>query len=144
MSTFSCSARLALRMRVNRSAMGSLIMTESPARLDHAGHLALERELAEADAAQLELPQVSPRAAAQLAAVVDARLELHRALRLHDQRGLGHDYCSLNGTPRWARSALASSSVRAEVTMTMSMPRTLSTLSYVISGKMTCSFSPSA
>ena len=36
---------------------------------------------------------------------------------------------SLNGMPRCVRSALASSSVRAVVTMMMSMPRTLSILS---------------
>ena len=44
--------------------------------------------------------------------------------------------------PRCARSAFASSSVRAVVTMVMSMPRTLSTLSYTISGKISCSREP--
>src|SRR5512138_1642425 len=89
MSTFSCSARLALRMRVRKSAIGSLSMG-LPARLDHAGHLALERELAEADPAGLELPQIAPRPATDLAAGVGARLELGRALLLHDERGLRH------------------------------------------------------
>src|SRR5215470_13353228 len=95
MSTFSCSARLALRMRVRRSAIGSLIdmSGSSPARLDHPGHLALEGELPEAEPAELELSDEAARAPAQLAAVVHARLELGglvQALRLHDERGLGH------------------------------------------------------
>src|SRR6266404_2243894 len=85
MSTFSCSARLALRMRVRKSAIGSLIMG-LPARLDHAGYLTLERELAEADPARLELAQ----AATDLAAGVRARLELGGALLLQDERSLGH------------------------------------------------------
>ena len=33
MSTFSCSARLALRMRVRRSAIGSLIIAGAPYQL---------------------------------------------------------------------------------------------------------------
>src|SRR5437870_11075560 len=96
MSTFSCSARLALRMRVRRSAMGSLIdMTPRllPARLDHARHLALEGELPEADPAELELPEEAARPPAQLAAAVDARLELRGLLQplgLHDEGGLRH------------------------------------------------------
>src|SRR5215472_7113571 len=91
-STFSCSARLALRIRVSRSAIGSLIMVSPllPARLDHARHLAPERQLAEADPAHLELPEVSARASAQAAPPVSARLELGRTLLLHDQRSLGH------------------------------------------------------
>src|SRR6266446_2629924 len=81
MSTFSCSARLALRMRVRRSAMGSLIDMEPrplPARLDHTRHLALEGELPEADPAELELPQVTARSTAQPAARIGPRLELER------------------------------------------------------------------
>src|SRR5215472_12361460 len=80
MSTFSCSARLALRMRVRRSAMGSLFMVASPARLDHARHLALEGQLPETEAAELELPHVAARASAQLAAMVGAAGELRGAL----------------------------------------------------------------
>src|SRR5215467_5111163 len=96
MSTFSCSARLALRMRVSRSAIGSLIdmvVRPLPAGLDHARHLALEGELPEAEPAELELSEVAARPAAQLAAAVDARLELGRLLqplRFHDERGLRH------------------------------------------------------
>src|SRR5512132_4374294 len=96
MSTFSCSARLALRMRVRRSAMGSLIDMAPrllPARLDHARHLALEGELPEAEPAELELPEEAARSSAQLAAAVHARLELGRLLQavcLDDERGLRH------------------------------------------------------
>src|SRR5262245_48471088 len=57
MSHFSCSARLALRIRVRRSAIGSVIMARpppSPAGLDHARDFALQRELPEADPAGLE------------------------------------------------------------------------------------------
>src|ERR1051325_2850865 len=89
MSHFSCSARLALRMRVRRSATGSLFIG-LPARPHDARDLALERELPEAEAAQLELPDVAARPAAQLAAVVRARRELRRTLRLRDERGLRH------------------------------------------------------
>src|SRR5207249_4489277 len=63
MSTFSCSARLALRMRVSMSAIGSLRMG-LPARLHDAGHLALERQLAEAQTTHLELPEIAAWAAA--------------------------------------------------------------------------------
>src|SRR5512147_3069379 len=87
MSTFSCSARLALRMRVRKSAIGSLTIA-LPARLDHAGHFALERKLAEADPAGFELAQVAARPATDLAAVVGAHLVLRGALLLHDERSL--------------------------------------------------------
>src|SRR5207249_2323149 len=62
-----------------------------PARLRDARHLALEGELAEAQAAHLELADEGARAPAQLAAVVAARLELRRPLRLHDEGGLRHN-----------------------------------------------------
>src|SRR5499426_3579240 len=88
-STFSCSARLALRMRVSMSAIGSLRMA-LPARLHDARHLALERQFAKAEPAHLELPEVAARAAAQLAAVIGARRELRLTLGLHDERGLRH------------------------------------------------------
>src|SRR6266850_2326791 len=48
MSTFSCSARLALRTRVSMSAIGSLRI-RLPALLQDARNLALERQLAEAE-----------------------------------------------------------------------------------------------
>ena len=65
----------------------------------------------------------------ELAAVVGAHLEPGRALRLHDERRFRHARYSLNGIPRCASNAFASSSVFAVVTMITSMPRTLSILS---------------
>src|SRR5579859_234831 len=63
----------------------SVVMSLSPTRLRHAGELADERALAEADPAQAELAHVAARATAHLAAVVALRLELGRLLRLEDQ-----------------------------------------------------------
>src|SRR5438552_4128229 len=90
MSTFSCSARLALRIRVSRSAIGSLRIRPLPARLHDARNLALERQLAETEPAHLELPEVAARTAAQLAPRIGTRRKFRFPLRLHDERGLGH------------------------------------------------------
>src|SRR5688572_2240992 len=107
MSTRVCLAVTALRMRVIMSEIGSVISVSlyshpktqaqthpslrahpgvgvrgrsglSPRALRHARDVALERQLAEAQAAHVELPQVPARAAAQVAAVVVADLELER------------------------------------------------------------------
>src|SRR4051812_22921851 len=63
----------ALRMRVSRSAMGSLMLMESllalPAGLDHAGDIATEGELADLVAGQAELAECPARAARDAAAV---------------------------------------------------------------------------
>src|SRR5438105_9142997 len=98
-------ARWALRIRVNRSAIGSVMLTcatsrrpypwacrrwPSPARLDHSGDLALEGAVAEADATHLELVEEGAIAAADGAALVGANLELRLALRLGDLGELGH------------------------------------------------------
>src|SRR6266702_1424025 len=88
-------ARTPFRIRVVMSAMGSVMFIGNyllglPARLDDARDVARERQLAEADAAHLELPQVRPGAAAGAAAVVLAHPELRLALGLGDQRQLGH------------------------------------------------------
>src|SRR5215208_4155152 len=121
MSTRECRAAIALRIRVSMSAIGSVITLETPrklarfrpaphargrllsmngrelpARLDHPGDLPLERQLAEADAAQLELAQVGAGAAAALAARVGARGELRRPLRLRDHGFLRHLFSSLS------------------------------------------------
>src|SRR5204862_2334134 len=61
-----------------------------PTRLDHAWDFALERQFSEAEPARLELPEIAARAAAQSAASIGPRLELGRALLLHDQRGFRH------------------------------------------------------
>src|SRR5579859_692199 len=96
MSTRSWNAVLALRMRVSMSATGSVVSMclpltyVSPRRLRDAGDLAHVRALAEADAAQAELAQVTARAAAQLAAVVLTHFELRLELGLLDQTRLRH------------------------------------------------------
>src|SRR2546430_4674408 len=103
-------ARWALRIRVKRSAIGSVMLTfatsirpypwarriaceELPARLDHSGDLALQGAVAEADAAHLELVEEGAIAAADGAALVGADLELGLArepLRLGDLGELCH------------------------------------------------------
>src|ERR1043166_9668033 len=95
MSTFSCSARLALRTRVRKSAMGSLLMAASPARLEDARHFALERELAETQAPQLELAQGAAGQMAHLAPVIAARREPGGARPFYDEGDLGHGSCRL-------------------------------------------------
>src|SRR5215471_12392191 len=88
-STRSCSALLALRMRVSMSATGSVSMA-SPARLRHARDHALVGELAQADPAEPELLEHGARPAAAIAARVVARLELLRPRGLDYERFLGH------------------------------------------------------
>src|SRR5712691_2347147 len=133
-SSSSSPARCALRIRVNRSATGSvMLMTcSSPRRLEHAGDLALQGAIAETDPAHLELAEKGAVAAAQLAAVVGAHLELRlegEALRLRDLGKLGHDYAVLKGMPMWRSRARPSSSLFAVVTMVMFMPLIFSILS---------------
>src|SRR5687767_12298129 len=75
------------------SAIGSVIMvvrSESPARFRHAGNLAPQRALAEADAAHREPPHVCARPTAQATAIVLLRAELRRAQRLRNHGLLGH------------------------------------------------------
>src|SRR3954468_696767 len=56
-------------MRVSMSAMGSVMLMVSPARLAQAGDLAPHRGLAELGAAEAELPVVAARAARDRAAI---------------------------------------------------------------------------
>src|SRR5262249_36828124 len=89
-STRSCSALLALRMRVSMSATGSVSMGSLlPGALRHAGDHALMGELPQADAAEPELLEHGARPAALVAAAVVARLVLLRTRGLRDQRLLG-------------------------------------------------------
>src|SRR5688500_17417125 len=131
MRTVSCMATLALRMRVSMSAMGSVIVIASPARLGHAGNLAGVDQLSQADAAEPELAVHRLRATATAAPCVGAHLELGLALLLVDQCLLCHYCCPsrLNGKPKASSKARPSASVRAVVTMVMSIPRGVSTLS---------------
>src|SRR5580765_8111322 len=94
MSTRVCLAVTALRIRVSMSAIGSVIALSKsvvlPGALRHAGDVALERQLAEAQAAQRELPHVSARTAAQVAAVAQANLEFRLLLFFGDLRCCSH------------------------------------------------------
>src|SRR5262245_21140978 len=76
-------------MRVRKSAIGSVCIP-LPARLGQAGDVALVGHLAQADAAKPELAQVGAGAAAALAAVVVACLELGRARLAHPLGRLCH------------------------------------------------------
>src|SRR3954470_2056881 len=99
-STTSCCAWIALRIRVRKSAMGSVMDMRRlplPARLGHAGDVAVVRELAQADAAHAELAVHGARAPAAAAAAVLARLVLGSALLADDLRGLGHGLALLLG-----------------------------------------------
>src|SRR2546426_11301583 len=101
-STRECLAAMALRIRVNISAIGSVMLyskircrvsgagwfllipgtpatrhpASSPARLHDAGNLSLQRQLAKTDATQIELAQVAARAATPLATSVLAHAKL--------------------------------------------------------------------
>src|SRR3954462_14495557 len=85
-TTSSWPARKPLRMRVRKSAIGSVIDIAKPlpARLLDTGDQALVCDLAQADPAQAELAVVRARTTAPLAAVVFARLVLVRARLLDD------------------------------------------------------------
>src|SRR3954452_535703 len=80
MSTAGRSMRLALRMRVSMSAIGSVSISSSvvrcagvlPARFFQAGDEAVAGQAPEADAADAELAVDGPAAAAQPAAQLDA------------------------------------------------------------------------
>src|SRR6266849_3834329 len=76
---------------VSMGGVVSFVISVSPTRLRHAGQLAHERALAEADPAQPELAHVAARATAYLAAVIALHLELRRPLGLEDQALLGHE-----------------------------------------------------
>src|SRR5262252_8370387 len=91
MTTRSCSALLALRMRVSMSATGSVsICSLLPGTLGHARDRALMRELAQADPAEAELAENGARTAAPPAPRVVAHREPLRARLLDPQRLLGH------------------------------------------------------
>src|ERR671936_284181 len=68
----------------------SVIDSSSPAGLGHAGDVALVRELAQAKAAEAELPVVGTRPPAPAAAVIGPALVLRLSPLLDDLRGLCH------------------------------------------------------
>src|SRR4051812_46783048 len=90
-STRSCSALLALRIRVSMSATGSVsIRCLLPGALGHPGDHALVGELPQADPAEPELLEHGARPPALVAAGVVAHLVLGGARGLRDHRLLGH------------------------------------------------------
>src|SRR5688500_11877445 len=96
-STLGSFARTPFRIRVIMSATGSVMFIGNTSRrsglptgVDHARDVSRARLQPEADAAELELPQVTTGAAAAAAARVLADGELRCARRLGDQRKLGH------------------------------------------------------
>src|SRR3954468_10632855 len=89
-STVSCAAVMPLRIRVRKSATGSVLDMGSPTPLPHAGDVAVVRELAQADPAQAELAVDGARAPATAAPRVFAGLVLGGALLAHPLGGLRH------------------------------------------------------
>src|SRR3954463_15208135 len=83
-STVSCAAMMPLRIRVRKSATGSVIDMRSPARLGHTGDEPLVGQLAQADPAQAELAEHGARPAAATAARMGARRVLRRARLAND------------------------------------------------------------
>src|SRR5687767_9605077 len=96
-STLGSFARTPFRIRVIMSATGSVMFISNTSRrsrlptgLDHARDVPRERLQPEADAAQLELPEIAAGTTAHAATGVLADGELRLARRLGDQRKLGH------------------------------------------------------
>jgi hypothetical protein len=123
-----------------------LDQTELPASFLNARNLTLVSKLAEADTANAEFAEIAVRSTTNLAAIVFSGGEFLFSLLLNFHRSLCHDSYLLNylakGAPMRVRSSFASSSVVAVVTKAISMPLNFSTLSYSISGKMSCSLRP--
>src|ERR1700740_1459086 len=95
-STSSWPARIALRIRVRESAMGAVCIA-LPARLGHAGDVALVGCLAQADPAEAEFAVIGARATAATATVVLPAFVLGFAA-LSDLLGsLGHLLLALLG-----------------------------------------------
>src|SRR2546422_6943503 len=87
MSTRRCPAWQALRTRVSMSATGSVMLISCsvllPTGFAHAGNLPAQRELAETNAAQPELPERPATAAAPLAPVRSEEHTSELQSRLH-------------------------------------------------------------
>src|ERR1700720_4221007 len=74
-STRWCLAAAALRMRVRKSAIGSVCIVSLPARFRHAGDFALQRHTAETDSAHLKLTDIGVSAATNAATVAHANFK---------------------------------------------------------------------
>src|SRR5436190_3326501 len=90
MSTVALRAAVAFRTRVRKSAIGSVSIAPSPARLHESRDLAAAPEVAQAEPAHAEPPEEGPRPPAQRAAVVGAHLELRWPRRLYHETRLRH------------------------------------------------------
>jgi hypothetical protein len=91
MSTRECRAREPFRIRVKKSAMGSVVILQSlPAGFHDAGNFSLERETAKTDAAHLELPKRAARTPANPATVALANFVLQLPLSFGDLTGSSH------------------------------------------------------
>src|ERR1700683_250073 len=90
-STRECFAREPFRIRVNKSAMGSVVILPSlPASLHHAGNFSLERVTAETDAAHFKLAEKPARTSADPATVPVTDLVLQLLLHLRELTGTRH------------------------------------------------------
>src|SRR3954451_24856332 len=90
MSTVSWAAWIPLRIRVRKSAMGSVMDIWLPAALRHARDVAVVGEVAQADPAEAELAVHAARAPALAASGVLTGLVLAAARLAHALGGLGH------------------------------------------------------
>src|SRR5581483_1691855 len=104
MSTLALRAFVPFRMRVSMSAIGSVSMARSPARLREPGDLAAAREPSETEPAHPEAPVEGARTPAQRATIVSPHLELRWPRGLHHQTSLRHVRLSL-GSERHAERA---------------------------------------
>src|ERR1700683_540591 len=90
-STRECFAREPFRIRVNKSAMGSVVILPSlPASLHHAGNFSLERVPSETDAAHFKLAEKPARTSADPATVPVTDLVLQLLLHLRELTGTRH------------------------------------------------------
>src|SRR5262245_65177207 len=94
MTTSSLDAMVALRRRVNMSAIGSVMTMASPRGLRHAGDVALVGEIAKTDAAQHEPAEHRTLAATAGAPCVGQRTELPPGPRLLLDQCLLRHRCS--------------------------------------------------
>lgn len=106
----------------------------------------VQAEIPKTDSADFELLVHRPRTTAQFTAANFSAAELGSFVRFCNlcfcRHGDYRPFPSRNGIPNSFSSRRASSSVFAEVTMAMFIPWMFLTLSALISGKTTCSFSP--
>src|ERR1700683_4388080 len=102
-STRECFALESFRMRVNKSAMGSVVIRPSLLTcLHHAGNFSLERVAAETDAAQFKFAQKTARASADTATIPLADLEFQLPFHFRELTGTRHaSLVSLSPKKAW-------------------------------------------